>query len=368
MGELAAWRKGEQTCTRLNVQFTRLPPFRFLTLDPGNQVESFPHAALADTLCKKVTSESWSGGSCFSSTATLSALSMFRQLNRREAGGSGQRKPAGALLAQSTLSPTSASTAANNARLRDQSCWSSTWRHGCHCGWTGAGRPRSSSPTRTMREILCQDPHSKRLTMFARRTRALLAAAPLGTAHEVHRFAHGLRGQVGQTPVLGTHDGISGGHRTIGLTVSPLRVLSRLRRPLAQEWGCRGKACDRNGGGSKRAPAGGGFVVVGPGQVLRTREGDKTRIPKRLLACWCASYEGWRFFEADTCATFPFWVFRDYSPKLQWRHHGSQIDVGHSSGNCAISSPNIQALECCRRHFGARCRVSQDPVHPKTHK
>ena len=28
----------------------------------------------------------------------------------------------------------------------------------------------------------------------------------------------------------------SGGHRTLGLTVAPLRVLSRLRRPLAQQW------------------------------------------------------------------------------------------------------------------------------------
>ena len=47
----------------------------------------------------------------------------------------------------------------------------------------------------------------------------------------------------------------SRGRRTIGLTVSPLRVLSRLRRPLAQKLendhdadyfcGCQGKACDR---------------------------------------------------------------------------------------------------------------------------
>ena len=28
----------------------------------------------------------------------------------------------------------------------------------------------------------------------------------------------------------------TGGHRTIGLTVAPFRVLSRLRRPLAQKW------------------------------------------------------------------------------------------------------------------------------------
>ena len=29
----------------------------------------------------------------------------------------------------------------------------------------------------------------------------------------------------------------SGGHHTVGLIVAPLRVLSRLRRPLAQKWG-----------------------------------------------------------------------------------------------------------------------------------
>ena len=31
-------------------------------------------------------------------------------------------------------------------------------------------------------------------------------------------------------------------------------------------------------------------------------------------ACWCASYEGWRFLEADKCATFPFWTFGTILP------------------------------------------------------
>ena len=43
-------------------------------------------------------------------------------------------------------------------------------------------------------------------------------------------------------------------------------------------------------------------------------EGRKTSFSTRLLACWCASYEGWRFLEADKCATFPFWAFGTILP------------------------------------------------------
>ena len=82
-------------------------------------------------------------------------------------------------------------------------------------------------------------------------------AAASRSARTFHRLAHGLRGKASQTFVLVSHDGFeAGGHRTIGLTVAPLRVLSRLRRPLAQKWendhdavyfwGCQGKACDRS--------------------------------------------------------------------------------------------------------------------------
>ena len=43
-------------------------------------------------------------------------------------------------------------------------------------------------------------------------------------------------------------------------------------------------------------------------------EGRKTSFPARLLGCWCASYEGWRFLEADKCVTFPFWAFGTILP------------------------------------------------------
>ena len=151
-----------------------------------------------------------------------------------------------------------------------------------------------------------------------------------------------------------------------------------LRRPLAQKWEnehdaacyscCQGKACDRAGwahsimvAAAKGAAAVGGLLVSGFGQVLRTRrEEDRiTSFPRRLMACWCASYEGWRFLEADKCATFPI-----LGSRLQWRHHGSQVDVGHSPGNSGNTSPDLQALERGRRHFGARCRVPQDGASP----
>ena len=53
-------------------------------------------------------------------------------------------------------------------------------------------------------------------------------------------------------------------------------------------------------------------------------ERRKTSFPRRRLACWCASCEGWRFLEAGTCATFPFLGLRNDSARLQWRHHSCQ--------------------------------------------
>ena len=78
-------------------------------------------------------------------------------------------------------------------------------------------------------------------------------------ASSIYRPAHGFRGKLVK-PSCWSHMMVlrpkpSGGHRTIGLTVAPLRVLSRQRRPLAQKWktdpdaacfwGCQGEACDR---------------------------------------------------------------------------------------------------------------------------
>ena len=44
------------------------------------------------------------------------------------------------------------------------------------------------------------------------------------------------------------------------------------------------------------------------------RRASKRASPRRLPAGWCASYEGWRFLEADKCATFPFWAFGTILP------------------------------------------------------
>ena len=110
--------------------------------------------------------------------------------------------------------------------------------------------------------------------------------------------------------------------------------------------------------GHDRLAAGCGFAVVGPGQVLRTCRarpslylkaavGVLVRFPRRLAS-------------TQVCY-LSILGLRDHSPRVQWRHHGSQTDVGHSSGNCGI---NAQALECCRRHFGARCWVPQDGTGP----
>ena len=130
----------------------------------------------------------------------------------------------------------------------------------------------------------------------------------------------------------------SGGHRTNGLSVAPLRVLSRLRRPLAQKWendhgaayfwGCQGRACGRAAwahsimvaAAKGRQQSAASLLLdlakfyehVGHDHLWE--EGRKTSFPTRLLACWCASYEGWRFLEADKCATFPFWAFGTILP------------------------------------------------------
>ena len=61
---------------------------------------------------------------------------------------------------------------------------------------------------------------------------------------------------------------------------------------------------------------------------------------------------------------FPFLGLWDHSSRLQRRDERSQTDVGNSPGNRDNPGPNVQALECCRRHFGTRSWVSQDGSGP----
>ena len=142
----------------------------------------------------------------------------------------------------------------------------------------------------------------------------------------------------------------SGGHRTIGLTVSPLRVLSRLRRTL-RGFGALGAG---GGGGSKGAPAVGGCTAFGLGQILRARRARSPlgggRQDKFSKATWCASYEGRRFLDADKCATFPFWAFGTILQGCSGATTAAKLMVGHPSGNSGISSPKKQE-QCPPRRF-----------------
>ena len=135
----------------------------------------------------------WSGESCFSSRATRSTRSMFRRPNLREAGDSGQRKPG---------------RTANAKQLGDQEDW-------------GDPLPRPSleevdDVCKTYKSTAglghdCINPVELRVRFID-----LLMAfeaklvKPLCWAHMMF-----LRPEP------------TGGHRTIGLTVAPLRVLSR---------------------------------------------------------------------------------------------------------------------------------------------
>ena len=159
--------------------------------------------------------------SCFSSSFTHSKQSTLRQRTRHVAGGSGRRKLARVLREHRMASPRLASMPAMAKGWQGRSSWSK-WRHGCRCGWIRAEPTPSSSPTRRTWES--RDLHSKRSTMCARH-----------------------------------HDGVeaqAGGHRTIGLTVAPLRVLSRKAAGAAV---------------GERAAAIRSFLVTRSDQVLRAR-------------------------------------------------------------------------------------------------
>ena len=92
------------------------------------------------------------------------------------------------------------------------------------------------------------------------------------------------------------------------------------------------------------------------GTITSGKKAGKTRFPTRLLACWCASYEGWRFLEADKCATF---LSGPLGPFCQ-----VAVGPGNSPGNNSHTPPDLQALERGRRHFGARGGHSQDGASP----
>ena len=80
------------------------------------------------------------------------------------------------------------------------------------------------------------------------------------------------------------------------------------------------------GGSSRRLPC------YSTGHDRFWAEGRKTSFPTRLLACWCASYEGWRFLEADKCAIFPFRAFGTILP-----------GCSGAPGNSGNTPPDLQS-------------------------
>ena len=190
-------------------------------------------------------------------------------------------------------------------------------------------------------------------------------AAASRTASALHLFAHGLRGQVGQALVLGTHDGfeaqaIRGASHTRSHACPVTSAVSlrqgtgatvgkRARRSLflglpGQGVQSRCLGTLDHGGGSQGAAAVGGFVASGFGQILR--------------ACRARSSlgggEGWRFLEADKCATFPFWAFGTILPGCSGAITAAKLMLATLLKKRVNPASDLQALECCRRHFGTR--------------
>ena len=171
------------------------------------------------------------------STVTRNWPSTPLRLIQQMAGGSGRKKPA---LVQRGLG-----MAGPGLVIKQMETWLPMWLDGRRAAakqladpacW-GGPMPRQSFEA--LDSVLKTHKGTAGLGHGSVNPKATWAAA-VRLAGTLHRSAHGLRGEPGQTAVLGAHDGCAAqafwGHRTLGLAVSPLRVLSRLRRPIAQKW------------------------------------------------------------------------------------------------------------------------------------
>ena len=180
----------------------------------------------------------------------------------------------------------------------------------------------------------------------------------------------------------------SGDHRTIGLTVAPLRVLSRFRRLLAQKlendhdaacfWGCQGKGVRSHGlgaldhfGGSKGAPAVGGFAAFGSWPRIQRTLGARSYLGGGRQEqvsqgdCWqvgATSQRRLAFPRSMTSAPLSLsgTRSRDHSSKMvavALTARGSQTHAGRALLETSVtySTPHLQApRNVSRRHFGTR--------------
>ena len=180
----------------------------------------------------------------------------------------------------------------------------------------------------------------------------------------------------------------SGGH-TIGLTAAPLRLLSRLRRPLAQKWEnehdapvllglsrqsvrpCR-LGTLHHGGGSKGAAAVGGFLVTRSGKVLTSTSGTTTSgkkagqpvFPRDFWLVGALHDEGWRFLEADKCATFPFWAFGTILPGCSGATTAAKLMLATLLETVATRLPTYRLWNVVDDISGHVAGYSQDGASP----
>ena len=156
--------------------------------------------------------------------------------------------------------------------------------------------------------------------------------------------------------MLGTHDGFEAQadwrsphnrpHRCSGTCALPfLRLFCSCQSAWASWW------LQRRGGSSRRLLCFWPHSTSTSGTIISGRRVTKQASPRRLPASWCASLRRLAVTSAPHSFSWP----SGPSSRLQWRHHSGQTHAGHSPGNSVIPAPNVQALECSRRHFGT-CR------------
>ena len=211
VGNLAAWRNGRTSQYTTQRSVHTIASISLLDLGPWDPGWDFPsQEALTHTSCNVECSGDWADQV---TRVMLFIMSQKQQVVNAAAADSARCWGKWAKEAYQ------GSAGAGHASSQGRSCWSTKCGHGCRYGWMGARRMPCSWPTRRTGENFCHDLHSERSTKFARRTRATAGlghdcinpkgcSAVVGrTASATHRFAHGFRGQAGQTPVQGKHEG-----------------------------------------------------------------------------------------------------------------------------------------------------------------
>ena len=268
-----------------------------------------------------------------------------------------------------------------------QDCWSSRWTRGCSCG--GDRRPAAA------KQLAVQDVWGDLDARSVPRTSPTACSRPTraqrgwdttaSTPRPSCRLPCDLRERFIDLliafeaslvkPSCWVHMMVlrpkpSEGLRTTGLTVSPLRVLSRLRRLLAQQWekdhdagyfwGCQGKACDGAAWAHSVmvAAANGRHQSVASllldlakfyehmGHDHLWEEGTKTQFTRGCLLPGALRTKVGSSWRQTSAPPYLFLAFGTILSRMQRRHNGSQLDVGDSPRDCCLSSPQLQSLEC----------------------